>query len=187
MWSGWGTTRCAGTCGTTRSGMGGRRGHRWDKPAGYGRQAGPRALDRSPLREALAHFEQARAALRELPESRERTEQLINLCFEQRNALVGLGEFARVGEGLNEARALADGLGDQRRLGGALGDLAFLYSNLGEPGRGIEAGESACAIAEAGGGLGLRVVANCYLGVALWFAGDPRRAAAALRAALKGG
>ncbi len=88
-----------------------RRGHLWDKAVRYGRQAGTRALDRSAAREALAHFEQARAALRELPESRERTEQFIDLCFEQRNALHALGEFARVGEVLNEGRALAEGLG----------------------------------------------------------------------------
>ena len=163
MWSASPTTRCAGSCGTRRSAIAGRRG--------------PGRSTARPLREALAHFEQARVALRELPESRERTEQLIDLCFEQRNALLPLGEFARLGEVLNEARALAEGLGDQRRLGWALGYQANLYSLLGEHARAIEAGESACAIAEAVGDLGLRVVANYYLGQALWFAGDPRRAA----------
>ena len=160
------------------------RGALWDKAVRYGRQAGTRALDRSAAREALAAFEQARVALRELPESRERTEQLIDLCFEQRNALLPLGEFARLGEVLNEARALAEGLGDQRRLGWVLAYQANLQSLLGEHARAIEAGERACAIAEAVGDLGLRVVANYYLGVALWFAGDPRRAAEPLRAAI---
>ena len=160
------------------------RGHLWDKAVRYGRQAGTRAFDRSAAREALAHFEQARVALRELPESRERTEQLIDLCFEQRNALVSLGEFARLGEVLNEGRALAEGLGDQRRLGQALGHLAYLYGVLGEHARAIEAAESACAIAEAVGDLGLRVVANYYLGHAPWFAGNPRRAAEPLRAVI---
>ena len=160
------------------------RGHMWDKAVQYGRQAGTRALDRSSLAEALAHFEQARAASRELPESRERTEQLIDLCFEQRNALWPLGEFARMGEVLDEGRALAKGLGDQLRLGLALGFQANLQSLLGEHARAIEAGESARAIAEAIGDLKLRVVGNYYLGTALWFAGEPGRAAAALRAAI---
>ncbi len=160
------------------------RGHLWDKAVRYGRQAGTRALDRSALREALAQFEQARGALRELPESRERTEQLIDLCFEQRSALLPLGEFARLGEVLNEARALAEGLGDQRRLGWALGYLAFLYTLLGEHARAIDAGKSARAIAEAVGGLELRVVANYYLGLALWFAGDARWAAEPVRTAI---
>ena len=48
---------------------------------------GPGRSTARPLGRPLPHFEQARAALQELPESRERTEQLIDLCFEQRNAL----------------------------------------------------------------------------------------------------
>jgi class 3 adenylate cyclase/tetratricopeptide (TPR) repeat protein len=160
------------------------RGHLWDKAGRYSRQAGTRALDRSAAREALAHFEQAWVALRELPESRERSEQLIDLCFEQRSALFPLGEFGRLGEVLNEGRALAEGLGDQRRLGWALGYLAVRYSFLGEHARAIEGAESACIIAEAVGELGLRFVANNYLGHALWYAGDLRRAADALRAAI---
>jgi class 3 adenylate cyclase/tetratricopeptide (TPR) repeat protein len=157
------------------------RGHLWDKAVRYGRQAGTRALDRSAAREALAAFEQARVALRELPESRERTEQRIDLCFEQRNALVLLGEFARLGEVLNEARALAEGLGDRRRSGWALGYLAYLQSLLGEHARAIEAGARACAIAEAVGDLGQRVVANHVLGAALWYGGDARRATEPVR------
>jgi len=160
------------------------RGQLWDKAVRYSRQAGTRALDRSAAREALAHFDQARVALQELPESRERTEQRIDLCFEQRNALFPLGEFARLGEVLNEARALAEGLGDQRRLGWVLGYLAARYIILGEHARAIEAGESACAIAEAVGDLGLRVVVNYYLGAALWWSGDPRRAAEPVRTAI---
>jgi class 3 adenylate cyclase/tetratricopeptide (TPR) repeat protein len=160
------------------------RGHLWDQTVRYGRQAGTRALDRSAAREALAHFEQARAALRELPESRERTEQLVDLCFEQRHALLTLGEFERVGEVLGEARALAEGLGDQRRLGWALGYLAYFYNLLGEHARAIDAADAARPVAEAVGDLGLRVVANYYLGLALGGAGDQRRAADAMRAAI---
>jgi class 3 adenylate cyclase/tetratricopeptide (TPR) repeat protein len=160
------------------------RGHLWDQAVRYARQAGTRALDRSAAREALAYFEQARVALRELPESQEWTEQLIDLCFDQRSALFSLGEFARLGEVVDEARVLAQSLGDQRRLGWAFGYLAILYNLLGEHARAIEAGESACAIGERVGDLGLRVVANYYLGLALWYAGDPRRAADATRAAI---
>ncbi|MFQ5830833.1 MAG: AAA family ATPase, partial [Candidatus Methylomirabilia bacterium] len=159
-------------------------GQLWEKAVRYGRQAGTRALDRSALREALAHFDQARAALQELPESRQRTEQLIDLCFDQRNALHPLGEFARLGEVLDQARALAEGLGDQRRLGWALAYLALLYSFFGEHSRAIDAAHGARTLGEGVGDPGLRVVANYYLGTALWFAGDPRRAADPLRAAI---
>jgi class 3 adenylate cyclase/tetratricopeptide (TPR) repeat protein len=160
------------------------RGQLWEKALRYSRQAGARAFDRSALRDALAAFGQARVALQELPDSRERTEQRIDLCFEQRNALYPLGELARLGEVLNEARTLAEGLGDQGRLGWALGYQANLHSILGEHAQAIEAGERACAIAQAVGELGLRVVANFYLGQGLWLSGDQRRAADALRVAI---
>jgi class 3 adenylate cyclase/tetratricopeptide (TPR) repeat protein len=160
------------------------RGALWHQAVRHGRQAGNRALGRSAARDALAHFDQARVALDELPECRERTEQLIDLCLEQRNALLPLGEFGRLGHVLNEAGTLAEGLGDQRRLGWVLAYEVQLRSNLGESVRAIEAAERACAIAEAVDDLGLRVAAPYHLGLALWFSGDLRRAAGALRAAI---
>jgi len=167
------------------------RGQLWDKAVRYGRQSGTRALDRSAAPEALVHFEQARAALQELPESPERTEQLIDLCFDRRNALFSLGEFARLGEIVNEARTLAEGLGDQLRLGWALAYQAHLYTFLGEHTRAIDAADSARTIGEAvGEDLPLSFVANYYLGQAFWFAGDPRRGVDPLHAAIglvKGG
>jgi len=159
------------------------RGHLWDKAVGYSRQAGTRALDRSAAREALAAFELARGALRELPESRERTEQFIDLCFEQRNALWPLGKFARLGEALNEARELAQGLKDPRRLAWALAYQASLQGVvLGESARAIATADGARAIGEEVGDTALRVVASFYLGLALWYAGEPRRAADTMRA-----
>ncbi len=65
-----------------------------------------------------------------------------------------------------------------------LGYLSQLYGLLGEHGRAIEAGERACATAQAADDLGVRVFANFQLGTAHWYAGDVRRAADALRAAI---
>jgi hypothetical protein len=160
------------------------RGARWDKAVRYSRQAGNRAFDRSAYREALAHFDQAQVAVQQLPESRERTEQRIDLCFEQPYALLPLNEFARLSEVLGEAHALAEGLGDQRRLGRALAYQAQLFGLLGEHARAIEAGERACAIGDAVDDLGLRAVANIQLATALWNAGDLRRTAEPVRAAI---
>ena len=169
MWSASPTTRCAGNCRTKRSAIAGRRGPGRSTARLFGRRSPPL---------------NTRGALRELPESRERTEQLIDLCFQQRNPLYPLGELARLGEVLSEARVLAEGLGDQRRLGWVLAYQASLLSVLGEHARAIEAGERACAIAEAVGDLGLRVVANYYFGQALWLAGDLHREGDALRAVI---
>ena len=160
------------------------RGQLWDKAVQYGRQAGARALDHSAAKEALAAFDQARAALHELPESQERTEQLIDLCFEQRNALLLVAEFERLAEILHEARTLSERLGDQQRLAWALGYLAHLQSLLGQHPEAIESAERACAIAKGIGNLGLSVIAHYYMGLALWYAGDPSRAAESGRTAV---
>jgi tetratricopeptide (TPR) repeat protein len=160
------------------------RGALWEKAVRYGRQSGKRALGRSALKDALAHFEQAQVALQELPEGRERTEQLIDLYFQQHIALIALAEFARVGELMSEARTLAEGLGDQRRLGQILAYQANVYDILGEFAEALAAGEEALHIAEVVGDLRLRVRANFFLGLALYNAGNPRRAAQSLRAAI---
>jgi tetratricopeptide (TPR) repeat protein len=157
------------------------RGVLWEKAARYCRQAGIRALDRSASRESLTHFEQAQAALRELPESRQRTEQLIDVCFDQRNALVALGEFVRLGQIVDEGRELADSIGDQQRVGWALAYMSVRHNFLGEHARAIEAARAACAIGETVD-LGLRIAANYFLAQALWFSGDARQATERLRA-----
>jgi tetratricopeptide (TPR) repeat protein len=160
------------------------RGQLLDKAIRYSRLAGNRALDRSAAREALTYFDRAQVALQALPESRERTEQLIDLCFEQRSALFALGELERLGAVVDEACALAEGLDDLRRVGRALGYLAQVCGALGEHPRAMAAAERACAIAEAVGDLGMRVVANYYLGEARWWSGDPQRATEPLRKAI---
>jgi len=157
------------------------RGALWEKAALYCRQAGTRALDRSASRESLTHFEQAHAALRELPESRQRIEQRIDVCFDQRNALVALGEFVRLGQVVDEGRELAESIGDQQRRGWALGYLSVRHNFLGEHARAIEAARSACAIAETVDHLGLRLAANYFLAQALWFSGALPEAADRLR------
>ena len=85
------------------------RGEVWDKAVAYCRQAGAKAAARSAYREAVAYFEQALAALRHLPESRETLEQAIDLRLDLRNALIALGELGAIFDHLREAETLADG------------------------------------------------------------------------------
>jgi class 3 adenylate cyclase/tetratricopeptide (TPR) repeat protein len=157
------------------------RGALWEKAVRYGRQAGNRALERSALRDAIPHFKQAWVALHELPESQEQTQQRIDLCFEQRNALMPLGEFEQLREILDEAHALAEALGDQRRLGRALSYQANRFWLLGESTRAIEAAERARAIAVTEGDLWLQVPANHSCALALWNLGNLRGAVDAER------
>jgi predicted ATPase len=88
------------------------RGEAWEKAVSYLRQAGAKTFARSANREALAHFEQALAALTHLPETRETQEQAIDVRFDLRNALFPLAEFGRIEGYLQEAEALARSLDD---------------------------------------------------------------------------
>src|SRR3989442_14239368 len=67
-------------------------------------------------REAIVHLEQGLSALRRLPEIRQTTELTIDIRLDLRNALIPLGERARMGDHLHEAEALARTLGAQHRL-----------------------------------------------------------------------
>ena len=156
-------------------------GEQWEKAIRFGRQAGARAFDRSAARETLMYLEHVRRALQELPEGPERIRQLIDVCFDQRNALFALGEFVAMGDVLEEARALSEGIGDQVRLGWALAYLAHRYTFLGEHANAVAAGQRARSIAEEIGDIGLRVVTNYYVGQARWFAGNPRAGIDSLR------
>ena len=108
------------------------RGEVWDKAVAYGRQAGTRALARSALREVVACFEQALAALTHLPESRATQEQAIDLRFDLRNALWSLGEFRQVLDSLREAATLAEALDDQPRLGRVSAYMCRYFREMGD-------------------------------------------------------
>src|SRR5262249_10848690 len=91
-------------------------GEQWENAVAYLRQAGLRAMARAGNREANAHLEQALEALRHLTETRRTTELTIDIHIDLRNALLPLGDLARMGKHLHEAGVLARALGDRRRL-----------------------------------------------------------------------
>jgi tetratricopeptide (TPR) repeat protein len=151
-------------------------GELWEKAVTYLHQAGAKAMARSANREAVSCFEQALAALPNLPGTRETLEQAIDLRFDLRTALFPLGEFERIAGCLHEAEGLARTLDDQRRLG----QLAvYLCHNLwmtGHPTEALVFGQNAQALAESLRDVPLQVTGNLYLGVACLGTGDYRRA-----------
>jgi hypothetical protein len=80
---------------------------------------------RSANLEAIVRFEQALSALHRLPRSREVVEQAIDLRFDLRNALLPLGEFARILDVLREAETLVGTLDDHRRRSTVFSLMAF--------------------------------------------------------------
>ncbi|MBI2560878.1 MAG: AAA family ATPase [candidate division NC10 bacterium] len=158
----------------------------WDKAASYFRCAGAEAYVRWGHREAIACFEQALAALRRLPESRETLEGVIDLRIDLHRAYHFLAETQPAVKHLRAAEALAQALGDQRRLGFVLDYLCIELQALGEHQQAVGAGERALAIAAALGDFTLEVETSNHLGQACLSLGDYRRARQLLERAVTG-
>jgi tetratricopeptide (TPR) repeat protein len=152
------------------------RGEVWDKTLAYCRQAGAKAFARSALREAVAYFEQALAALAHLPERRDTLEQAIDLRFDLVPALNPLEEYARVFDHLRAAETLAERLGDARRLGRIASSLCSYFTNMGEHDSAIAAGQRAFTLATTSGVSDVQVIGQTPLGAAYYTVGDFRQA-----------
>lgn len=92
----------------------------WEKAVIYLRQAGAQAVARSANRDAVACFEQALKALMQLPESRDRDAQAIDLRLDLRTSLVPLGLLEQVLNHLREDETLAEALDDHVGWGGCV-------------------------------------------------------------------
>jgi tetratricopeptide (TPR) repeat protein len=141
------------------------RGEVWNKALAYCRQAGAKAFARSALREAIAYFEQALAALQHLPERRETLEQAIDLRLDIRNALIALAEFGAIFDHLREAETLATALNDQRRLGWVSAYMSNACIGTSDQDRAVEFGQRALTIATASGDFALEMMATFTLGI----------------------
>jgi class 3 adenylate cyclase/tetratricopeptide (TPR) repeat protein len=157
------------------------RGEVWDKAVAYCRQAGTKAIARSALREAVACFEQALAALTHLPESRATQEQAIDLRLDLRNALWPLREIRHTLDYLREAETLAKALDDQPRLGRVFAFMCRYFRGMGDHDSAVASGQHALAIAETLGDFALQVIAHFFLGTAYHVLGDYPRAMELLR------
>jgi class 3 adenylate cyclase/tetratricopeptide (TPR) repeat protein len=152
------------------------RGEVWDKAVGYLSQAGARAFARSAHREAAPYFEQALAALKQLPESRERLEQSVDLRLGLRNSLFPLGEVEAGLRHLRDAAKVATALGDRRRLGLISAYVSEHARLTGHAAHAVASALEVRGIAEDLDDLALSVAANYYLGTAYFTAGDYRQA-----------
>jgi len=143
-------------------------GEAWEDAVSYLRQAGARALARSAYRNSTAHFEQALAALRHLPETSLTLERAIDLRFDLRNSLHPVGDLQRALGYLREAEGLAHTLNDQQRLGWVSIYTSGHLWQVGDTSEALASAERAKIIAERLSDFPLQVAANFYVGQA-WF------------------
>jgi tetratricopeptide (TPR) repeat protein len=124
-----------------------RRGEVWDKALHYGRQAGAKAMTRSANQEAVTCFEQALDALPHLPEDPDTVVQGIDVRLDLRNALLPLGDYARILALLRGAERLAEALDDPYRLGWISAHLTHYCWSMRDLDRALEYGQRAVALA----------------------------------------
>ncbi|MBM3224854.1 MAG: hypothetical protein FJZ47_13755, partial [Candidatus Tectomicrobia bacterium] len=157
------------------------RGAMWDKALAYLRQAGAKAAMRSAYREAVAWFEQALLALKQLPESPSTLEQGFELRMELRPWLVPLAEYARILDHLHAAEAIATSQGDRRRLGLVYSHLTDYYRLTGNSEQAMAYGEQALTCAAELRDFSLQVLAYQRLGHACHAVGAYRRSVQLLK------
>jgi class 3 adenylate cyclase/tetratricopeptide (TPR) repeat protein len=162
------------------------RGEVWEQAVIYLRQAGRRAAERSAHREAAVDYEQALNALQHLPESRARTEQVMDLHLDVSAARFAAAEQAKSTEHAREAEVLAEALGDERRLGWAVRQLAMSAGMAGDWDRAFELNHRALAIATGLNDTSLQTAVNYSLGVLGQARGAYREAAGRLSACVEG-
>ena len=140
------------------------RGELWEQAVTYLRQAGLRAMARAANREAIAHLEQALATLQRIPETRETTEQTIDLHIDLRNALNPLSEWERMGDQLHEADVRARMLGDQQRLARIATFMVIQCLSSGDYDEAVRFGQEALSIGRTLGDRSIEMVATSFLG-----------------------
>jgi class 3 adenylate cyclase/tetratricopeptide (TPR) repeat protein len=140
------------------------RAESWAKAVAYLRDAGERAVARSANREAVAFYDDALAALRHLPESRETFALAVDLRLDLRPPLLQLGRLDDIHRLSKEAESMALQVDDEERLARAYSYLVNYHYLLGEPARTIEYGARCLAIAERRHDPALATLARRYLG-----------------------
>ena len=122
------------------------RGELWERAVDFHRRAAA-AVTRVAYADAAAYYERALAALRRLPDSRERRAEAVDLHFELALCLYSTGRFDRAMAAYRAAERLALALGDDHRVARVCTGLAYLLGSEADHHGSIEAGERALVLA----------------------------------------
>lgn len=160
------------------------RGEDHARAAPYWERAGRQALARSAHVEAIAFFDEALACARGLADAVYSPPARVSLLLALCDALAATGGFDRARRILREAEAAAGRIEDPRLDATVRVHICFIDCQRGDLAAACEAGEAALAIAEEVDDDSLVVAASYALGEACQYAGEVRRAATLLEAAL---
>jgi DNA-binding SARP family transcriptional activator len=144
----------------------------WDRAVVYLRQAAKRAAERGAFRASASCSEEALAALRRLPRTREHMELIYDVAGELRGALIPLGDLPRQVQAGEEMEMIAEALGDRRRLGIILGAMGYTVGALGEHRRAIGIAERGLTLAVETGDALSQAGSEAMMGRAYYALGD---------------
>ena len=123
------------------------RGAIWDKAFDYLQRSGAKAYALYANADAARFFERALTVLNKLPETRDNLGQAVDLRFELRNALLGLGETDRILRSLDELDPILARLGDKLRSARYAAFRCNHHFLIGQQRRAIEFGETGVRLA----------------------------------------
>jgi len=145
------------------------------KAFGYFAEACRRAIEHSANRHAVSIFEKSLAALKQLPDNDERSQDEIDLRLMALNALLPLGEQDRIGQVLLEAKALAEAAHDAHRLAKVEVLLTLYLWETGQHHQALESGAAALSLATENGLARVALAARLHIGIVHHALGEFRK------------
>ena len=158
----------------------------WDKAVDYLSRAGRTAYERGAMRDAVALFERALAAVANIAESPAAITTEIDLRLALHRALVPLGEVGATQAHLRRAEAVVGSIADRRREGLVVVSMAEYCGMSGDHARAARFSERALEIATEIGDAALADEAHFRFGASFMYLGDPHRAIGHFTATLAG-
>jgi tetratricopeptide (TPR) repeat protein len=145
----------------------------WESAVGHLRHSGMKAVERHALRDAIAWFDQALAALSHIPPSRMAMEQAVDIRLERIPPVTtSLGDYRLVQEHLRDLEDIAQQLGDELRCGYVYRFKQGMCNQAGRLDEALTWGTRALDIARRLGARPLRILATTMLEQTYFMRGD---------------
>ena len=158
-----------------------RRAEDWSRAYRYNRKAGKKAQSLSAYTETLSYLDTALEALKQLPRTRARVKQEIDLRFKMRPSLFPLGRHEDWASHVRKAELLARENNDKVRLAKCYNYLASYSWIHGRNKEAIKLCEKGLDLAESSGDFSTKIAAKFHLGIALLYTGEFERQVAVHR------
>jgi tetratricopeptide (TPR) repeat protein len=150
-------------------------GEDWQRAYKFNREAGLKAHSFSAYEEEQRYFEASIEALKNLPRTKSRIVEEIDLRFNMRAALFPLGRHDEWAEHIRKAEDLSKEIGDDIRLASSYNFLSTHFWIRGQHKEAISLCEDALSLAESIGDFPVLITSMFHLGIPLLYTGQYQR------------